>query len=197
MNGPKRVPFKNLAKLKSNYRAEYLTYFVLGATLSYPVAIAIGKRAMVSQGGVALTPRQRWVDNFPNISPNRTTYRFFRRYCLGFMFICGNVMAQYCADATPLKNDWYTRPDLKPKAAMVDDQTDYDDVAYQQLLRKNYGQYKSEERKKSSLYRWLFNKNADFTPKTNLFLNRDGSQNYQYKSGQFPTLHHTYHDHKA
>lgn len=38
---------------------------------------------------------------------------------------------------------------------------------------------------------------ADFTPKTNRYVNREAFSNYNIKTGEFPTLHHTYADHKA
>jgi hypothetical protein len=83
------------------------------------------------QGGVAVVPYQRWIHDWPNVHENRTTFRFFRRYALATMVICGSLFARNLTDETPLNNGWYTRPDLKPKAAMVNNPTDYDTVAYQ------------------------------------------------------------------
>lgn len=48
MAGPKRVPFKNKTKLMNQYRTEYLLWFALGAGLSWPFAVVIGRRAMTS-----------------------------------------------------------------------------------------------------------------------------------------------------
>jgi len=42
------------------------------------------------------------------------------------MLIGGFVLGRTMADDSALYNDWYTRPDLKPFAAMVKDSTDYD-----------------------------------------------------------------------
>ena len=49
------------------------------------------------------------------------------------MCVTGTMFARQFTDNTGLKNEWYTRPDLKPKAAMVNDQTDYDPQALKQL----------------------------------------------------------------
>ena len=96
--------------------------------------MVIGRRAQRYQGGTAMVPYQRWVHDFPNVAPYRTTLRFFRRYAFYTCFICGNALAFYMTDRTRFRNSWYTRPDLKAKAAMVKDDPNFDDVAYQQLL---------------------------------------------------------------
>lgn len=136
MAGPKRVPFKNHMQLKKQWRSEFWLWFFIGAAACWPLAIVIGRRSMTSVGGVALAPRQRWVHDWPNVHPNRTTFRVFRRYALGVMIIGGTIAGRSMADMSKMENSWYTRPDLKPKAAMVDDDevTHYDNVAYKQLL---------------------------------------------------------------
>ena len=93
---------------------------------------------MTTQGGVAKVPQQRWVHDHPNIHPNRTTFRAYRRVSFCVMFVCGNVLARHMANWEGLKNSWYTRPDFKPKAAMVSETTDYDSVALKQVLEQNY-----------------------------------------------------------
>ena len=50
------------------------------------------------------------------------------------MFISGFTFARLYTDDSPMKNQYYTRPDLKPKAAMVKESTEYDPVVYQQML---------------------------------------------------------------
>ena len=45
----------------------------------------------------------------------------------------GVLFARTFTDDTALKNPWYTRPDLKPKAAMVENDASYDDVVLKQL----------------------------------------------------------------
>lgn len=87
--------------------------------MTYPFAILVGKRAQVKQGGVPMIPIQRWVDLYPNVHPSRTTNRFFRRYCGGVCIFGGLVMGRVMSDSSIMSNEYYTRPDLKPVAAMV------------------------------------------------------------------------------
>lgn len=197
MAGPKRVPFKNKQILTKQYRSEYWINFFIGVALSYPVAILVGNRAQRYQGGVPVVPYQRWVDDFPNVTPKRTTWRFFRRYALATSFILGSVFASRMTDNTAMNDDWHTRPDFKPFPAMVKEISDYDDNVYQQLLEKNYYKHNGKEWKKSPIYRFLNPNYADFTPKTNRFVGGDNFTNYNYATGAFPTTQHTYQDHMA
>jgi len=119
MSGPKRHGFKNLAHLKRDYRNQYWFNFFMGAAVSWPLAILIGRRMTRSQGGVAVVPLQRFVHDHPNVHPMRTTQRYFKRWSFFTMFLCGTLAARYFTDDSMLNNDWYTRPDLKPKMAMV------------------------------------------------------------------------------
>lgn len=83
---------------------------------------------------------------------------------------------------------------------MVKDQTDYDPVVYQQMLESTYWHqntwYRKSERNKSDGKRFYNHFDADYTPKLNLFANRDPSQNYEPITGRFPTYHHDYSDHE-
>jgi hypothetical protein len=193
--GPKRHSWKNLRQLKAEYRAEFWTWFCVGAAATYPLALVIGRRAQHYQGGVPAIPVARWVDEWPNVHANRTTNRFFRRYAGVSMVLGGFTFASYMADDSRLNNEWYTRPDLKPKAAMVKDDSMYDSEAYQQLLETNYLKHQKPDAKKSTLYRWLRPGLADFEVRGNRFQGREVGQNYNIKTGAFPTLHHDYADH--
>lgn len=200
MSSPKRVPWKNYRQLRDDYRRQWIVNFIIGAGLSWPLAVLIGRRAMVSQGGVAAVPIQRWVHDWPNVNPTRTTWKYFRRYSGLTMMIAGTCFARQYTDDSGLKNQYYTRPDLKPKAAMVKEGTDYDPVVYQQMLQQNYHQYKTnkmgEDIKKNSWYRLFKPLDADYETKVNLYANREGSRNfYSGKGGGFPTYHHDYADH--
>ena len=79
-------------------------------------------------------PYQRWVHDWPNVDYARTNRKYFRRYAMITCAITGGLFAKTFTDSNALKNPWYTRPDFKPKAAMVedDDQT-YDAIALKQL----------------------------------------------------------------
>jgi len=93
MAGPKRVPYKNKHELKLQYRWEYLMYFLGGCWLSWPIAMAVGRRAQTSAGGVAVYPVQRWIHNWPNTHPMRSTWRMFRRYVVYTLVIGGTFVA--------------------------------------------------------------------------------------------------------
>jgi hypothetical protein len=60
-------------------------------------------------------------------------------------------------------------------------------------LHQSYEKYKIDERKKESWYRILWPKQADFTPKVNLYHNRDAFTNYQNE--QFPNADYVDHLH--
>jgi hypothetical protein len=96
-----------------------MIWFLIGGFASWPLAVVIGRRAMRHAGGVALAPNQRWIHDHPNTSPNRTTLKFFKRYSMATMFVCGFAFAKYMTPWSTMQNGWYTRPDLKPKAAMI------------------------------------------------------------------------------
>ena len=44
MNGPKRHAWKNLHYLKGQYRREYYSWFLIGAVMTWPLAIIVGRR---------------------------------------------------------------------------------------------------------------------------------------------------------
>ena len=43
--GPKRWPFKNQREIKRQYHMTFATNFMLGALLTWPLAILVGRRA--------------------------------------------------------------------------------------------------------------------------------------------------------
>jgi|TARA_B110001450_G_scaffold180229_1_gene168372 hypothetical protein len=134
MSGPKRVPFKNFKELRDEYRRNFIINFMFGAMLGWPIAMKMGRWGQTYQGGVSVVPYQRWVHDWPNVDYARTNRKYFRRYAMITCAITGGLFAKTFTDSNALKNPWYTRPDFKPKAAMVedDDQT-YDAIALKQL----------------------------------------------------------------
>ena len=134
MASPKRYPFGNRTSILNRYRSEFLGHMMVGAALSWPLAVAIGRRAQRYQGGVAIVPYQRWVQDHPNTYANRTTKKYFRRYAFYTCVASGFLYARYMVNDLPLKNQFYTRPDLKPFPAMVKDDPTYDKVVYKQML---------------------------------------------------------------
>ena len=113
-------------------------YFLGGCWIAWPLAMAAGRRAQHSATGVPVYPVQRWIHNWPNVHPMRSTWRMYRRYVAYTLIIGGTFVAQSWHTRHYMRNDFYSRPDLKPKAAMVKSQNMYDEVAYQQLLEQNY-----------------------------------------------------------
>lgn len=133
--GPKRIGFKNKKKILTEYRSAFTFWFLTGAALTWPVAAWVGNSFKATTGGVARIPINQWNHKHPNTHPSRTTHKFFRKYSLITMFCGGFALARYMVDDSPLNDQYYTRPDFKPKAAMVNDhEMEYDSVAYQQLL---------------------------------------------------------------
>lgn len=63
-----------------------MAYFFTGALIAWPLAMWIGSKHQVSRGGVPVYPVQRFIHNFPNIHPMRSTWRRFRRFA-GFTLI--------------------------------------------------------------------------------------------------------------
>ena len=162
MAGPKRIPYKNLLELRTEYRIEYAQWFLLGAAVSWPIACMIGNRAQRYQGGAGVVPYQRAVEEWPNVHATRTTRKFFRRYAFGTCFIVGNLLAGYMTDTSRLSNEWYTRPDLKPKAAMVkDDSMLYEADVVNQMKQQHYNTV-TDDHKKSNWYRMLFPLDANY-----------------------------------
>ena len=178
--------------------AEFNRNFIYGMILSYPLAVYIGKKKQLKQG-VPLVQKNKFIEDWVNVKPNWKTWRVWRKYTIGTMLVGGFIFAHIKTDWSVLHNEFYSRPDLKPYPAMVKEPTDYDANAYQQLLEKNYYGQKQlqKEYKKSTWYRILYPEYADFTPRTNRFINRDPTTNYNYKTGAFPLYSQTYADHQA
>lgn len=88
----------------------------------------------MTQGGVPMVPNQRWVDEWPNVHPSKTTNKFFRRWAGATCLLGGFAFAKYFANEGTMRNEWYTRPDLKPYPAMVNNITTYEDDINQQML---------------------------------------------------------------
>lgn len=192
--GPKRVPYKNLLELRTEYRIEYAQWFLLGAAVTWPLACLIGKRAMRYQGGVGVVPYQRAVEEWPNGHPTRTTSKFFNRYAFGTCFIVGNLFAGYMTDSSRLSNEYYTRPDLKPKAAMVNDQSMlYEDAVLKQMYQANYNT-RGDDHKKSNWYRILRPMDANYDTLENNYAGRAEITNV--RGGKVPTLNTDYVDHE-
>ena len=51
------------------------------------------------------------------------------------MIAFGYMFARTYTDDSGMNNQYYSRPDLKPKAAMVKEGTGYDPVVYKQMMQ--------------------------------------------------------------
>ena len=104
-------------------------------------------------------------------------------------------MANKMTDDTKLKNEWYTRPDFKPKAAMVNDSSmNYDATAMAQLKQQAYASEQSKEYKKGSWYRIFRPLNADYNIQDNHYAGRDDLNNV--RDSKFPLLTNDFADHE-
>jgi len=171
-------------------------YFLGGCFIAWPAAMFIGRSAQTSRGGVPIVPTQRWIHNWPNVHPMRSTWRMYRRWVAYTLIVGGTLVAQSWHTRSYMRNDFYSRPDLKPKAAMVNSQNTYDEIAYQQVLEQNYWRHAAAKDQNKSVLKRLFNpSDADFSPKSNLYRDRPGHFNFQTETGQFPNFSHNYSDH--
>jgi hypothetical protein len=118
--GPFRRPFYNIRQLKTKERVNYMFSFLIGAALVSPFAVLFGRRLRVSSGGIPKTHLPRLNLYFPIVQPDLHAKRYFY---FGFLTVCalgGGIFATYSSHDV-LKDEYYTRPDLKPTAPMVED----------------------------------------------------------------------------
>ena len=102
------------------------------------------------------------------------------------------------ADDSKIKNHLYDRPDLKPKAAMVNDTSMlYDDEVLDQMKKANYNKNKTDDYKKSSIYRLFRPLTADYDTVDNSYVSRGASgTNFVPNNGRFPLHTNNYADHE-
>ena len=143
-------------------------------------------------------PYQRICEEYPVVRPNHHAKKFFRRYSIGLTITGGLFAAYFMPDDNKLRNEWYTRPDFKPKAAMVKDESMiYDKQVMTAMKSTNYNENAADERKKGSLYRFFRPLNADYNTVDNNYIGRNGQPNFNPEGGKFPTLTTDYTDHEA
>lgn len=108
----------------------------------------------------------RWVHDFPNPEPGRASRLLFRYYSVGSMLLMGFAVAYYITDNSQKSaNQWYTRPDFKPFAAMVDEPVR--NLTKETMLEGQYVPQREKEGKRSPIYRWFMGRDADYTIKEN------------------------------
>ena len=114
---------------------------MIGGILAWPLACIVGRRMKVYQGGVPVVPYQRFIHDFPNLEPGKAARNTFRWWSLLTSVALGFAFARVTVNQEQLLNPWYTRPDLKPFAAMVVN-PDQDNVTEHTMKLNHYNSYK-------------------------------------------------------
>mmetsp|Transcript_13141 Transcript_13141/g.15202 ORF Transcript_13141/g.15202 Transcript_13141/m.15202 type:complete len:275 (-) Transcript_13141:28-852(-) len=121
--GPLRIPYKKSRELLQENRMVGWINFMIGAILISPLAVFVGRHMRTSSGGVPLMHLPRAYHNFPNVNPDRYARIRFRIGFLATLVLGGFGLATF---TTPnvFKDEYYSRPDLKPDTPMVEDTED-------------------------------------------------------------------------
>ena len=98
MAGPKRIPWRNQRQLKRQYQFTFMTNWLMGSVLAWPVAAMIGRRYKVERSGVPVVPVNRWVHDFPKSDPGYFARRTFRYYSIISSMFIGYCFARYVTD---------------------------------------------------------------------------------------------------
>jgi hypothetical protein len=119
MASPKRWPWKNQREVKRQYNYTYFTHVMTGAVLTMPLAVWVGNRMKVYQGGVPIVPYRRFVNDFYNLDPGYVAKKNFRWYFAVTCIVGGFLFASFTLSKNQMNDPWYSRPDLRPFPAMV------------------------------------------------------------------------------
>ena len=112
-------------------------------------------------------------------------------------FISGVALATYMTDKGAMANREYQRPDFKPKAAMVKDTSGmYDQKSMDQINQLYKVRKDPEGTKKSSLYRFFFPLDANYSTNRNPWHGADPLNSVNPADGSFPHPTNNYADHK-
>ena len=196
---PKRIGWKNNRDTKMQYKTTFFFNFLIGAGLSWPLAVAVGRRMKHYQGGVPVVPglHTRFTHDFINVEPARASRQFFRWYAISTALVCGYLFAYLTVDSSmKASNGWYNRPDFKPKAAMVKSPEE-DDASHRSMKAASYQKHRNlGNENKGVLYRYFFTQDADFELKENPYRNAHPDDVYNPKN-QYLTTYATagYRDH--
>ena len=191
---PKRTPWKNQRRMKRTYQYTFTVNWILGSAITWPIAAYIGRCWKTTAGGVAHVPVQRWVHDFPKPEPGRVARLRFRWYAFGSSALMGFLFARHYTDeGVRTGNQWYNRPDLKPKAAMVDTQ---ESIMERTMKKDQYMVLKKEgEGKRSPIYRFFFARDADFTVKENPYANAHREDVWNHKEAMYSDYGNDFRDH--
>ena len=98
MAGPKRWAWKNKRNINNQFQFTFAINAMIGALLTSPFAIWVGRRAQRGQGGVPMAPFNRFVHDFPNVDPGYLTRKLFRQYFFGTCILGGIAFAYFTVD---------------------------------------------------------------------------------------------------
>ena len=176
---------------------QWCGWFLVGGVLSWPLATRVGKFFQSTWGGVPVVNWARFRDTYIDQYPSRAVQKMFRRGAYGTVFASGFLLAQFMAPWDGFANREYQRPDFKPKAAMVKDTSmHWDDQANEQLKKMYKYRSDPEARKRSTLYRFFFPLDADYSVEKNPWANSDPLSSVNARDGSFPIYSNNYADHK-
>lgn len=68
--------------------------WVVGSTIAWPVATAIGRAMKTTRGGVPAVRLNRWVHDFPQPEPGRSSRLIFRWYTVMSCAMIGYIFAR-------------------------------------------------------------------------------------------------------
>ena len=184
---PKRIPWKNQRKLKRQYQFTFATNWAIGSILAWPVAAMFGRSMKTTAGGVPMIRLNRVVHDFPHSEPGLVARKTFRYYSFMASAALGYMFARYFTDVKgKANNEWFSRPDLKPYAAMV--KVPGDESALHSSMRESqYVGAGESEGKRSPLYRFFMARDADYTIKENPYQTNHPDDVWDEKKGWYQT----------
>lgn len=184
--GPLRKPYKRVHELKKMEKVDYIINFSIGALVFSPLAIFIGRRMRVNPTGVQRVYFPRNMHRFPIADPEQLARRYFYTGFLGTCILGGVLFGnKFTQDLT--KDEYYSRPDLKPFPAMVEDTEDIA-KAKKELYETTYGYRNEELHKRGFFYRLFRPSQADYNIRYQDRRVTDNTKNtYNPEIGGFPS----------
>lgn len=190
---PKRIPWKNTRRIKRQSQFTFMTNWTICSFIAWPFAAMLGRAMKTTKTGVPIVPINRWIHDFPNIEPGRIARITFRYYSIGASIILGWCAARYITDMNrKSQNAWYSRPDLKPFAAMVERPAD---LAHKTMVHDQYVNQRHAEGNASPLHRFFFTRSADFEVKENPYQKLHPEDVWDPRKGHYPSYTNTFGKH--
>lgn len=130
--------------------------------------------------GVPSVPYNNAVHDFINLDPTYHARRLFKRNFFKWGSIGGLLYAFYFTNPFLIRNEWYTRPDLKPFPAMVPQESlsESDKIIMETYYKKYRAEKEAANRKNSTWYRVLFPNAASYDVESNPYVGSNGRRVY-------------------